>query len=115
MDTPLLDKVADRVLLESLHVRAGETVTIETWNTGLAFALRASVRARRIGAIPTLIFEDEETFAEGLRLTPRVSVGAMGAHERALLGKTNAYVFIPGPILGGSARLSTEDSAASTA
>jgi leucyl aminopeptidase (aminopeptidase T) len=114
MDPNLLDRVAERVLRESLRVRAGEAVTIETWNTGLAFAQRAAVQARRMGAIPVLLFEDEATFIEGLRRTPGDHLGKMGKHEYALLSKTNAYVFIPGPVLGGSPKLSREEFTAST-
>ncbi|HYB79467.1 MAG TPA: hypothetical protein VEG66_06900 [Thermoplasmata archaeon] len=115
MDASLLDQVADKVLRESLRVRAGETVTIETWNTGLEFAKRVAVRARRVGAVPLLLLEDEDTFVEGLRQTPKERVGGMGKHERALLSKSDAYVFVPGPVLGGSSRLSQKEVAASTA
>jgi leucyl aminopeptidase (aminopeptidase T) len=115
MDRRLLDRVADRVLNESLRVRAGETVTIETWNTGFEFAKRVSVCARRLGASPVLLFEDEDSFVEGVRQLPDERLGELGAHESALLSKTNAYVFVPGPILGGSAKLSREEFTASTA
>ncbi len=110
-----MDRVAAKVLRESLCARAGQSVTIETWNTGLAFAQRATVQARRIGAVPLLLFEDEESFAEGLRRTPREHLGEMGKHEYALLSKTDAYIFIPGPALGGSPRLSREQVTKSTA
>jgi len=115
MDTSLLDHVANKVLHESLRVRAGESVTIETWNTGFEFAKRVAVRARRMGAVPLLLLEDEDAFVEGLRQTPGERVGGMGQHEYALLSKSNAYVFIPGPLLGGSSRLSPKEVAASTA
>ena len=114
MNPSLMDRVADKVLSESLRVHAGETVTIETWNTGLRFAQRIEVRARRIGAIPLLLLEDEEAFIEGLQLTPKERVGRMGKHEYSLLSETDAYVFIPGPVLGGSSKLSREDLTAST-
>jgi len=115
MDTSLLDRVADKVLRESLRVRAGETITIETWNTGLEFAKRVAIRARRLGAMPVLLLEDEDAYVEGLRIAPKERVGEMGGHEFALLSKTRAYVFMPGPVLGGSPRLSREEFGASTA
>jgi leucyl aminopeptidase (aminopeptidase T) len=68
-----------------------------------------------MGALPVLLSEDEDSFVEGVRLTPKERIGEMGGHESALLSKTNAYVFIPGPILGGSAKLSREEVTASTA
>ncbi|HYB75934.1 MAG TPA: hypothetical protein VEC08_03150, partial [Nitrososphaerales archaeon] len=42
-------------------------------------------------------------------------IGKMGRHEYALLSKTDAYVFIPGPVLGGSPRLTRGEVIASTA
>jgi aminopeptidase len=116
MGAPLLDQVADKVLRESLRVRSGESVAIEAWNTGLGFAERVSVRARRMGAFPLLLFEDEEAYVEGVRQTPPRWVGKMGPHEYALLAKTDAYVFVPAPVLGGaSSRLSPAKTERATA
>jgi leucyl aminopeptidase (aminopeptidase T) len=114
MDASLLDQVAERVLRESLRLKKGESVTIETWNNGLPFARRALVHSRELGAVPLLIFEDEESYVEGLRMSPKDVVGKMGRHEYALLSKTDAYVFIPGPVLGGSPKLTREEVVAST-
>ncbi len=115
MALSLADRVARRVLMESLHVQARENVTIETWDTGLAFAQRTSVQARRLGATPVLLLEHEDAFVEGLRASPKGSSGRMGEHEHALLSKTDAYVFLPGPLLGGSPRLSPGEVTAATA
>jgi len=115
MDPHLMDQVAGKVLRESLSVREGETVTIETWNTGVEFAKRTAVRARRMGALPLVLFEDEDAYVEGLRQTPSACVGKMGRHEYALLSETQAYVFIPGPVLGGSSRISRRQVTTSTA
>ena len=114
MDERLVNRVAERVLLESLHLTEGENVTIEAWNNGLPFAQRTLVRARRLGAVPVLLFEDEESYVEGLRGAPKAIVGKMGRHEYALLSATDAYVFIPGPLLGGSPKLSREEVVAYT-
>lgn len=115
MSVTLMDRVADKVLRESLDVRAGQTVTVETWNTGLDFAQRAVLRTRQLGAAPTLLFEDETTFVESVRRTPRRSLGLMGDHERALLSRTDAYIFVPGPTLAGSRSLSSAALTSSTA
>lgn len=109
IDARLVDQVAERVLRESLHLKKGENITIETWNNGLHFAQRTLVHARRLGAIPVLLFEDEESYIEGLREAPKAIVGKMGRHEYALLSATDAYVFIPGPVLAGSPKLSREE------
>ncbi|MDG6902360.1 MAG: aminopeptidase [Nitrososphaerota archaeon] len=110
----LVDQVAKKVLRQSLGVKMGENITIETWNNGLFFAERALVHARALGAIPLLLFEDEPSYIEGVRKAPRNAVGKMGEHEYALLSATDAYVFIPGPVLGGSPKLSREEVVAYT-
>ncbi len=113
-DARLVDQVAERVLRESLRIKEGENITIESWSNGLHFAQRTLVHAREIGAIPVLLFEDEGSYVEGLRGAPKAIVGKMGKHEYALLSATDAYVFIPGPVLGGSPKLSREEVVAST-
>lgn len=110
----LADQVAKRVLRESLHLRKAENLTIETWNNGLSLALRIEVRAYELGAIPVLLFEDEASYIEGLGKAPKAIIGKMGKHEYALLSATDAYVFIPGPVLGGSPKLSREEVVATT-
>jgi leucyl aminopeptidase (aminopeptidase T) len=114
MNRRLLDRVAEKVLCDSLRVKKHENVTIETWNTGLPFAERVSVKTREIGANPVLLLEDEDSFVEGLRVGTKDAAGRMGEHENALLSKTDAYVFIPGPVLGGSSRLTRDELAAAT-
>jgi leucyl aminopeptidase (aminopeptidase T) len=114
MNRRLLEEVAEKVLRASLHLKLGENVTIETWNTGLPFAERVSVKAREIGADPVLLFEDEDAFVEGLRVGTKDVAGRMAEHERALLSKTDAYVFVPGPVLGGSSKLTRDELAAAT-
>jgi hypothetical protein len=67
MNQSLLDLVVEKVLRDSLRLRKGENVTIETWNSGLPFAERVGVLARKAGALPLLFFEDEDSFIEGFR------------------------------------------------
>ncbi len=114
MNRHLLDQVAEKVLRDSLRLKKGETVTVETWNTGQPFAARVGVQARKAGAVPLVIFEDEDSFVEGHRKGTKETAGQMGGHEYALLSRTDAYVFIPGPLLGGSSRLTRDEFAAAT-
>jgi leucyl aminopeptidase (aminopeptidase T) len=109
MDRKLLAQIAGKILTESLGVKKGETVTVETWNTGLGLAREVVRQARRMGAIPVMIFEDERTFIDGVKGAPREMLGKMGKHEYGLLGATDAYVFIPGPPLGVYYRKVTRD------
>ncbi len=111
----LYAQVARKVLTESLTVKKGESVVVETWNTGLSFARQAVIEARKIGAIPITLFEDEEAYVQGVRKGDRDSLGTMGKHELSLLSNTDAYVFIPGPVIGAySKKLKKKEVADST-
>ena len=111
----LYDKVARKVLSETLRLKKGETLTIECWNNGLPFARRLVVEARRMGAIPVVVFEDESAYVEGVKVTPKDVLGSMGKQEYGLLAGSDAYVFIPGPPIGAySPRLSREEVTDST-
>ncbi|MDA4113346.1 MAG: hypothetical protein OK474_04785 [Thaumarchaeota archaeon] len=112
----LYGKVAKKILTESLALKKGESLTIETWNNGLPFARQVAIEARKMGAIPLMIFEDEDAYVEGISGTPEDIVGKMGKHEYGLLASSDAYVFIPGPVLGSfSHRLPREYVVSSTA
>jgi len=111
----LLDAVAKKVLTETLRIKKGETITIETWNPGLPLAKRLVVEARKAGAVPVMMFEDEATFVESVKVTPKDVLGTMGKQEYGLLAGSDAYVFLPGPPIGTySPRLSREEVADST-
>ena len=89
-DEGLYDKVARKVILETLHLKKGETLTIESWNNGLPFARQLVIETKRIGAIPVLVFEDESAYIEGVRVTPKDVLGNMGKHEYGLLAGSDA-------------------------
>ncbi len=109
-------KLAQRIVTDSLHLQKGESLTVETWNNGLDFAKELVKKARKVGAIPLLVLEDEEAYLDGLKNSPKDSLGKMGKHEYSLLSSTDAYVFIPGPLLAGySPRIPQADVNASTA
>lgn len=111
LTNPLYSKVARKILTESLALKKGDPLTVETWNTGLAFAKEVVRQARQMGCIPLLIFEDERTYLDGVRHTPKDILGLMGRHERGMLAATKGYVFIPGPPLGAYYRkISTRES-----
>ena len=58
----LYGQVARKVISESLSVKKGESLVVETWNNGLPFARSVVVEARRIGAVPVTLFEDEQAY-----------------------------------------------------
>ena len=99
MRTELYSRVAGKVLTDSLHMKKGETLTVETWNNGLPFAREVVKQARRIGCIPITLLEDEAAFLDGVRKASKEIVGLMGKQEYAMLSGSDGYVFIPGPPL----------------
>jgi leucyl aminopeptidase (aminopeptidase T) len=108
-------QVARKVVSESLRLKKGESLTVETWNNGLALARRVVIEARRVGALPIMLFEDEDTYVYSVRSTPRDTVGKMGRHEYELLAATDAYFFIPNELLQAyTKRLTPEEVGKST-
>jgi len=97
--TKLYSKVASKILTESIHLKKGESITIETWNNGQSFAQKVAMGGRQIGAIPLVLFEDQEAYVYGVKTMDKEVSGKMGRHEYALLSGSDAYVFIPGPPL----------------
>ncbi|MBM3897061.1 MAG: hypothetical protein FJ358_00825 [Thaumarchaeota archaeon] len=108
------DVLAKKILHESLHVQKGETVTVETWNTGLELAKRVILEARKIGATTLLLFEDEDVFVESAKTLPKEHIGMMGGHEFSLLSQTDAYVFIPGPPIAAYTKVITQEERSAT-
>lgn len=96
----LYSQLAKKIVSDSIHLNQGDSVTVETWNNGLGFAKEVVKEARKVGALPILLLEDEEAYVSALKTTPKESLGKMGKHEYNLLSSTDAYVFIPGPPLG---------------
>ncbi len=96
-ETPIENQVASHVLRNTLRVKRGENVAIETWPHTMAYATAFVFEARRLGAHPLLLVEDENTFWKSADELPAQALGVVGSHEWALLSKTHAYVFLQGP------------------
>jgi aminopeptidase len=93
----LATQVAHNVLANTLQVRRGENVVIETWSESLPWAKPFVNEARRMGANPMLLYEDEASFWEALQAGEGHHTGRVGAHEWAAMEKSSAYVFFHGP------------------
>jgi leucyl aminopeptidase (aminopeptidase T) len=100
----LYTKVARKILTETLQVKKGDSVTVETWDNGMPFARRALAEARALGCTGIMIYEDEQAYVEGVRRAPEDAVGVMGKNEYSLLAGTDAYIFIPGQALGAHSK-----------
>jgi len=90
-------KVARNVLKNTLRVRPGENVTIESWSGALPYSTPFVNEARRLGAHPMFLYEDEPAYWEALESGTSRQTGKVGSHEWAALANTSAYVFFWGP------------------
>ena len=93
----LATKLARNILSNTLRVRRGENVIIETWSESLPWARPFVNEARRLGAHPMMLYEDEASYWEALEAGNSRETGRVGTHEWAALAKTSAYVFFFGP------------------
>jgi hypothetical protein len=90
-------RLVDLVLRESLGLRAGETVTIETWTHSLGWADELTAAARRIGAHPLVLYESEPAFWSSDAPAVTRAMATLGATEVAVLEASDAWVYLPGP------------------
>jgi leucyl aminopeptidase (aminopeptidase T) len=88
---------ARNVLQNSLRVRRGEKLLVETWSGTLPWAESLVLEARILGARPMLVVEDEETYWKSVREAPASNLGQVGAHEWAALKACDAHVYFWGP------------------
>jgi leucyl aminopeptidase (aminopeptidase T) len=91
------EQLAHRVLAENLRVRKGETVLIESWTHSLPYA-RAFVReARRLGARPTVLYEDEAAYWDAVSSKNYAPWADLSKTERAAVQNADVYVYFWGP------------------
>jgi len=90
--------VARALIGSALAVRRGEHVVIVTWNHTLPWAAACVAEARRLGAHPILLLEDESAFWKSLDLAPTSrSWSGLTAPVKAALRQADALVYFPGP------------------
>ncbi len=90
--------VARALVGGGLGLRRGEHLLVVSWNHTLPWAGAVVAEARRVGAAPTLLLEDEPTFWRSLEVAPSAKVWARGSRpaRRALEG-ADAVLYFPGP------------------
>ncbi|HXQ94044.1 MAG TPA: aminopeptidase [Thermoplasmata archaeon] len=90
-------RVARAVLKNNIQLRSGERVVIEAWTHTLPWAVTFAREARRLGATPVVPYEDEDAYWDAVDEGEDRVLGTVGAHEWALLGKTDVYLHMWGP------------------
>ncbi|MFY9716560.1 MAG: aminopeptidase [Thermoplasmata archaeon] len=86
--------LARTVLAAYLGVRPRETVSIEAWSHALPWARAFVVEARRMGAEPLLVIEDEDAFFRTMAALPRT---ALPVAPGALATLSDVHVYLGGP------------------
>lgn len=82
----------------ALGLRRGEHLVVVSWNHTLPWATAVVEEARRLGAVPLLILEDEATFWRSLEVPRSVRHwSAIPPTVRAALRRADALVQFPGP------------------
>ena len=90
--------VARALLGSALGVKRGEHVAVLSWNHTLPWAAACVVEARRIGARPFLVLEDEAAFWRSLDLAPSPARwSGVSAPVAAGVARADALVYFPGP------------------
>jgi leucyl aminopeptidase (aminopeptidase T) len=88
---------ARNVLRNSLLLRRGENLLVETWSGTQTWAESLVLEARILGARPMLVVEDESTYWRGVEEAPASHLGQVGSHEWAALKACDAHVYLWGP------------------
>jgi aminopeptidase len=90
-------KLAQSILRKNLNVKPGERVTVEAWPHTLPYAVSLAREARRMKALPMVLYEDESAYWDSIEKGEAKVLGTPASHEWAALGKTNVYIHMWGP------------------
>ncbi|MGI0055624.1 MAG: hypothetical protein ACREBZ_07960 [Thermoplasmata archaeon] len=85
-------KLARAVLTKNLKVKSGENVVIEGWSRMLPWSTALAREARRLGAFPIVLYENEDSYWDSVDAHEDEVLGASPGHEWAALGKTDVYI-----------------------
>ncbi len=90
-------RVAHAVLANNLKVRKGEAVLIESWTHALPYVPAFVREARRLGARPTVLYEDEQSWWSAVDAGHTKVLGRLSEAERAAIKNSDVYVYFWGP------------------
>jgi leucyl aminopeptidase (aminopeptidase T) len=90
--------LARNILSNTLRMKRGENLFIETWSATLPWAEAFVLEARILGARPMLTLEDEETYWKTVKEAPAAHVAQVGSHDWAALKASHAYMYFYGPL-----------------
>ena len=91
-------ELARNILSQTLRLKRGENLIVDTWSSTLPWAQSFVLEARILGARPILLEEDEATYWKSLDEAPASNLGHVGSHEWAALKQADAYMVFHGPM-----------------
>jgi len=92
-----VEALAKKILGQDLNVRRGQSVIIESWNHTLPYVPAFVQEARRLGAQPTVFFEDAESWWSAVNSRQYGPFEHLSAAEQAAVASAHAYLFFWGP------------------
>ncbi len=90
-------RVARTVLAENLKVQKGESVLIEAWTHTLPLVPAFVREARRLGARPTVLYEDEAAWWDAVEAGQTRVLGRLSDAERSAIKNADVYIYFWGP------------------
>ncbi len=98
LETASPPAVARALVGSALRLKRDEHLVVASWNHTLPWASAAVAEARRVGARPTLILEDETAFWRSIDLAPRTGRWAsLPRTVHAALRRADALLYFSGP------------------
>lgn len=91
------EALARKLLRDNLGVKKGESVVIESWAHTLPYATAFVEESRRIGAQPTLLFEDDAAWWNAVRSKQFGPFAHLSKAEKAAVAAADVYVYFWGP------------------
>ncbi len=96
-DPAVADRLARGVLRQRLSVQPKESVTIESYPSSLPWAAAFVREARRLGARPMPLYEDESSYWTAIEEGRAALVGSPSDAETAALAGSDVYIYFWGP------------------
>ncbi len=91
------ESLARTVLGKNLAIAKGESVIIETWPHTLEYARAFVQESRRLGAVPTLLYEDEPAWWSAVEAKNFRPFAKLSKAEKAAVANADVYVHFFGP------------------
>ncbi|MCI4320374.1 MAG: hypothetical protein L3J87_02855 [Thermoplasmata archaeon] len=90
-------EICRTILSQTLHLRRGENLVVESWSHMLPWANLLVLEARKLGIRTTLLYEDEATYWRSVEESKAADLGRMPDPELGAIAKADGYVFFWGP------------------